>query len=214
MKKKDNKHNFDLVTPADAVDYDPLGNNQDIQSIESVYKIKNKKDKRILLKQSILFQYIFIIIISSVLGLARWSFLDKKFPLFDSSDIQKKAIKIKELSKKNIGSSIDFKLMKEVVADEIFPILDARDIESYNEGHITGAINFDSELLMDGDEEISDKLNNFIDSLSNQRIIIYCWNPECDRAEYLRAFLIDFGVLESNISIYENGWDEWHLLYK
>ena len=104
--------------------------------------------------------------------------------------------------------------MKEIVSDQIFPILDARDIESYNEGHIIGAINFDSELLMDGDQEISDKLNNFLDGLSNQRIIVYCWNPECDRAEYLRAFLIDdFGIIESNISIYENGWDEWNSLY-
>ena len=158
--------------------------------------------------------YFIIILISLILGLGRWLFLDKDFPLFNSSSIQKKAMRIKELSKKNIGSSIDFELMKEIVSDQIFPILDARDIESYNEGHIIGAINFDSELLMDGDQETSDKLNNFLDSLSNQRIIVYCWNPECDRAEYLRAFLIDdFGVIESNISIYENGWDEWNSLY-
>ena len=103
--------------------------------------------------------YFIIILISLILGLGRWLFLNKDFPLFDSSDIQKKAMRIKNLSKENIGSSIDFELMKEIVSDKIFPILDARDIESYNEGHITGAINFDSELLMDGGHSEKDCFN-------------------------------------------------------
>ncbi len=153
--------------------------------------------------------YFLIILVSLTLGLARWLFLDTEFPLFDSSDIQKKSMRIKELSKKNIGPIIDFKLMKKIVSDQAFPILDARDIDSYNEGHIMGAINFDSELLMDGDEDISNQLVNFIDTFSTNLIVVYCWNPDCDRAEYLRAFLIDFGVSENKISIYENGWDEW-----
>ena len=153
--------------------------------------------------------YFIIILVSLILGLGRWLFLDKDFPLFNSSDIQKKAMRIKELSKKNIGSSINFELMEEIVSDQIFPILDARDIESYNEGHIDNAINFDSELLMDGDEEILARLHEFTKTLSVDRIIVYCWNPDCDRAEILKAFLIDFGVSESNISIYENGWEEW-----
>jgi 3-mercaptopyruvate sulfurtransferase SseA len=153
--------------------------------------------------------YFLISLISLAFGLIRWSFLDREFPLIGWSNLQKKAMKIKELSKQNIGSSIDFSLMKKIVSDEVFPILDARDLESYNEGHIDNAINFDSELLMDGDEENLDKLHKFIQTLSTDRIIVYCWNPDCDRAEILRAFLIDFGISEFNISIYENGWDEW-----
>ena len=156
--------------------------------------------------------YFLITLLSFVLGLIRWSFLDRNFPLIGLSDIQKKTIRIKELSKKNIGDNIDFKLLKEIVFNQAFPILDARDIESYNEGHIAGAINFDSELLMDGDEIVIKNLVNFIQNLTSDRIIVYCWNVECDRAEYLRAFLIDFGISQSNISIYENGWDEWVLL--
>jgi len=153
--------------------------------------------------------YFLISLISLTFGLIRWSILDKKFPLIGLSDLQKKAMRIKELSKQNIGSTIDLKLMKKIVSDQVFPILDARDIESYNEGHIDNSINFDSELLMDGDEKKIDKLDKFIQNLSADRIIVYCWNPDCDRAEILRAFLIDFGISESNISIYENGWDEW-----
>ena len=156
--------------------------------------------------------YFLISLISLTFGLIRWSILDKEFPLIGWSNLQKKAMRIKELSKQNIGSSIDLKLMKKIVSDQVFPILDARDIESYNEGHIDNSINFDSELLMDGNERELAKLDKFIQSLSASRIIVYCWNPDCDRAEILRAFLIDFGILEFNISIYENGWDEWSLL--
>jgi len=154
--------------------------------------------------------YFIIILISLIFSLVRWSFLDIEFPLIGWSELQKKAMRIKELSEKNIGSNIDFELITKIVSDQVFPILDARDIDSYNEGHITSAINFDSELLIDGDEEVADKLSEFLDTLSSDRIIVYCWNPECDRAEYLRAFLIDLGTPETNISIYEAGWDEWN----
>ena len=153
--------------------------------------------------------YFLISLISLVFGLIRWSFLDREFPLIGLSDLQKKAMRIKELSKQNIGSSIGLELMKKIVSDQVFPVLDARDIESFNEGSINNAINFDSELLMDGDEEILARLHEFTENLSNERIIVYCWNPDCDRADILRVFLIDFGISESNISIYENGWDEW-----
>ena len=153
--------------------------------------------------------YFLITLISLAFGLARWSFLDREFPLIGWSDLQNKAMRIKELSKQNIGSSINLELMQKIVSDKVFPILDARDAESFNEGHIDNAINFDSELLMDGDEGKLDKLYKFVQNLSTDRIIVYCWNPDCDRAEILRAFLIDFGISESNISIYENGWDEW-----
>ena len=153
--------------------------------------------------------YFLISLISLVFGLIRWSFLDREFPLIGSSALQKKAMRIKELSKQNIGSSIGLELMKKIVSDQVFPVLDARDIESFNEGSINNAINFDSELLMNGDEEILARLHEFTENLSNERIIVYCWNPDCDRADILRVFLIDFGISESNISIYENGWDEW-----
>ena len=153
--------------------------------------------------------YFLIILFSLAFGLIRWSFLDREFPLIGWSDLQNKAMRIKELSKQNIGSSINLELMQKIVSDKVFPILDARDAESFNEGHINNAINFDSELLMDGDEENLARLHEFVQTLSTDRIIVYCWNPDCDRAEILRVFLIDFGISESNISIYENGWDEW-----
>jgi len=229
MAKKDNKHNFDLVTPADAVDYDPLGSKENIQPIDLSDKIKNnsvksKLEKQIVFKQSPLTQYIFIIIISAILGLARWSFLDKDFPLFGLSEAQFKSIKIKEISENQISEIIDLKLMQKIVIDNLFPVLDARDLESYNDGHIDSAYNIDSELLIEGNEEEIEKFKNIISDIINQghqTIVIYCWNPDCDRAEYLKAVLLDdsgyYGSFndkftESDILIYEKGWDEWNII--
>ena len=229
MAKKDNKHNFDLVTPADAVDYDPLGSEEDIQSIKLSNKtkkdsVKPKLNEKLFLKQPILFQYIFIIIFSVILGLARWSFLDKDLPLIGLSDTQLKAIKIKEISENQISEIIDLKLMQKIVIDNLFPVLDARDVDSYNEGHINSAYNIDSELLIEDDEEEIEKFISIISNIvseGHQTIVIYCWNPDCDRAEYLKAVLLDdsgyYGSFndkftEYDILIYEQGWDEWSLI--
>ena len=161
-------------------------------------------------------KYYIIIIISSALGFIRWAFLDKEFPLIGLSENQNRAIKIRQLSEEINSDIIDFSLMKEIVSDKVFPIIDARDIDSYNEGFIGDAINIDALLLIeDGDADETNKLYQFLNSFSSNRIILYCWNPDCDRAEFLRAFLIDSDLmLESDISIYEGGWEEWDSLYK
>ena len=158
--------------------------------------------------------YFIIILISLIFGLIRWAFLDKEFPLIGLSSLQIKSIKIKELSKQSLNSTIDFLSMQEIVANKLFPTIDARDAESYNEGYIGKAINIDSYLLIeDGDQIEADKVSLFLDTLTSEKIAIYCWNPDCDRAEFLKAFLIDSGsILESNILIYEGGWDEWQLI--
>ena len=123
-------------------------------------------------------------------------------------------MKIKELSDNLIDSNIELSSMKEIVDNKLFPIIDARDFESYDEGHINNAINIDAYLLIeDGDEEESNKLYQFLNNLSNNQIVIYCWNPDCDRAEFLKAFLIDSGF-KFNIFIYEGGWDEWSSFYR
>tara|TARA_B100000953_G_C17913746_1_gene388449 strand:+ start:148 stop:663 length:516 start_codon:yes stop_codon:yes gene_type:complete len=161
-------------------------------------------------------KYYIIIIISLALGFIRWAFLDKEFPLIGLSENQNRAIKIRQLSEEINTDIIDFSLMKKIVSDKVFSIIDARDIDSYNEGFIGDAINIDALLLIeDGDENETNKLYQFFNSFSGNRIILYCWNPDCDRAEFLRAFLIDSDLmLESNISIYEGGWEEWDSLYK
>ena len=160
--------------------------------------------------------YFIIVVLSIFFGLIRWSLLDKEFPLIGLSSLQIKAIKIKELSEQSLNSTINFSSMEEIINNKLFPAIDARDLESYNQGHIDNSINIDAYLLIeDGDQNELNKISEFLDTLSSERIVIYCWNPDCDRAEFLKAFLIDSdSILESNILIYEGGWDEWKLIQK
>ena len=156
--------------------------------------------------------HIVIIILSIIFSIIRWSLLDREFPLIGISQLQAKAIKIKEFSKEELTNSIKYTFVKEIAENNIYPIIDARDFDSYNEGHIDNAINIDAFLIIeDGDEKEIDKLNNFLNSNSSNNLIIYCWNPECDRAEYLYSYLIDLGS-KLKVSIYEDGWDDWILM--
>ena len=156
--------------------------------------------------------HIVIIILSIIFSIIRWSLLDREFPLIGISQLQAKAIKIKEFSKEELTHSIKYTFVKEIAENNIYPIIDARDFDSYNEGHIDNAINIDAFLIIeDGDEKEIDKLNNFLNSNSSNNLIIYCWNPECDRAEYLYSYLIDLGS-KLKVSIYEDGWDDWILM--
>ena len=250
MVKKDKKYNFDLVTPADAVDYDPLGSNVNIDNVTPNKNIKKTRSSTnfinkfflknliksiknirfqssffnvIFSKHSILIKYLSVIIISVVLGFARWSMLDGEFPLIGLSENQIKAIKIKEISENQISQIIDLKLMQKIVDDNLFPLLDARDLDSYNEGHIKFSYHIDSDLLIESDDEELEKFKNIMNEIINQghqTLVIYCWNPDCDRAEYLKAIILDdsdyYGSFnndfnESNILIYEQGWDEWSM---
>ena len=158
--------------------------------------------------------HIVIIILSIVFSIVRWTLMDKEFPLFGISKLQAKAIKIKELSNKELTHSIKYSFIKDIAENNIYPIIDARDFDSYNEGHIDNAINIDAFLIIDdGDEKEINKLNDFLNSNSSNNLIIYCWNPECDRAEYLHSYLIDLGS-KLKVSIYEDGWDDWVLMEK
>ena len=187
-------------------------------------------------------KYFIIIIISCALGLVRWFFLDKDLPLFTLSENQLKALELSKSVKNNNSSllekdsiqvfsydnnkikQINFDIIKQIAFENSLPIIDARDLESYNEGHIGLAYNIDSELLIEGDEQELIKFKSIVSDIINQghkNIVVYCWNPDCDRAEYLKAILLDesgyYGSFnenfnESNILIYEEGWDEWNLL--
>ena len=142
-------------------------------------------------------KYFIIITISCIIGLIRWVFLDLNFPLFTLSNNQLKSLELKEVVTDNSENKsqysfekIDFDFIKKIVSNNDFSIIDARDFESYNECHIGMAYNIDSELLMEGDEEEKEKFNTVTTDIinkGNKKIILYCWNLDCDRAEYLKA---------------------------
>ena len=107
---------------------------------------------------------------------------DEEFPLIGLSEKQIKAIKIKEISENQISQIIDLKLMQKIVDDNLFPLLDARDLDSYNEGHINFAYHIDSDLLIESDDEELKKFKNimnYIIYLGHLSFVFYCWNPDC-----------------------------------
>ena len=176
--------------------------------------------------------YNFIIIFSLILGMIRWSMLERNFPIFSKIEIE-------------FDEFIVLNDFKSIVEDESFPIIDARDYSSYKEGYIGNAINIDIDLLYDLDEEMLNNINRIIVDYGyndnyikindleetyevidlngdNQKVIVYCWNPACDRAEDLINILIDtseyFGQFgkyfsKTDFSLYKGGWDEWDSIY-
>ncbi len=176
--------------------------------------------------------YNFIVILSLILGMIRWSMLERSFPLFSKI----------ELKFNEFINLDDFKI---VVEDNSYPIIDARDYSSYQDGYIGNAINVDIDLLYELDEDMLNNIQNIINYYGymdnilkindseetyevidanddNQRVIVYCWSPTCDRAEDLISVLIDtseyFGQFgkyfsKSDFSIYKGGWDEWDSIY-
>ena len=176
-------------------------------------------------------EYIVILLVSLTLGLLRWSILDRNFPLFSKPSV-------------TIDEFISYKDFKNVVDNQIYPIIDARDFSSYDEGYIGNAYNIDIDLLYESDEGVFNNINNIINTYgyddnqlqvtedtyriididdNNQTIIVYCWSPTCDRAEELISILIDtsdyFGKFgkyftKTDFSIYKGGWDEWDSIQK
>ena len=93
--------------------------------------------------------YNFIVILSLTLGMIRWSMLERSFPLF--SKIELKFDEFINLD--------DFKI---VVEDSSYPIIDARDYSSYQDGYIGNAINVDIDLLYELDKDMLDNIQNII----------------------------------------------------
>jgi len=176
-------------------------------------------------------EYIIILLISLILGIVRWSIMDHNFPLFSKPKIV-------------FDEFILYQDFKNIVHNNSYPIIDARDFSSYDEGYIGNAYNVDIDLLYELDEEVFNNINNIISnhgysdnqfdvsedsyrvidtSNDNQTIIVYCWSPTCDRAEELISVLIDtseyFGKFgkyftKTDFSIYKGGWDEWDSIQK
>ncbi len=90
-------------------------------------------------------------------------------------------------------------LQKMTNNDTDFIIVDARDIDSYNLGHIKGAISF----------TISDVTNSEKLALlpRNKDMIFYCWSEECMLGPTILAQLAQKGF--TNMKELRIGWCEW-----
>ncbi len=79
-------------------------------------------------------------------------------------------------------------------------LLDAREPDAYEKGHIKGAKNVPATAT---DKYFAQLVQIPRDTL----VIIYCSNPECDLGRELAEFM---RVLEfKNLVLYDDGWDGW-----
>lgn len=187
--------------------------------------------------------YFNILLASILLGLFRWFLLDAPYPLISDERVEREEViyyettDIKPLrcNSENGCEVTNPKQMRDYVLSNKYLIIDARDSDSYKEGHIGNAINIDKESLYLGDDEhVIESIKSILDSHGyidnelqndvvvdinndNSPIIVYCWNPKCPLAENIIDMLIDkdyygqFGYYFSkkDFFIYKGGWDEW-----
>jgi rhodanese-related sulfurtransferase len=84
------------------------------------------------------------------------------------------------------------------------PILDARDAQSYNAGHVPGALN-----LPPGKSFLADykKLEPTLARHKESLVIVYCADRWCDRSDELQMQLIAQGY--QHVARFPGGWMEW-----
>ena len=79
-------------------------------------------------------------------------------------------------------------------------VIDARNTDEFQKGHIEGARNIP---YMEAEERFEEMIMIPRDTL----IIIYCTNPECHLGRGLAEFM---NVMEfNNLLLYDDGWDGW-----
>ena len=93
---------------------------------------------------------------------------------------------------------IDLEIAKKFFNDDML-FIDARDDNSFSDGHITGAISSKPyEYLVD---------NIFINQGFEESIVIYCDDEECGLSEELGYQLQAEGF--SKIYVFSGGWNQW-----
>jgi rhodanese-related sulfurtransferase len=96
---------------------------------------------------------------------------------------------------------ISYMQMKKIINAPNFIIIDARQSDSYNKGHIKGAINI---FALD---DVNVKVPKMFNLPPDKKIVVYCDGGACDLSDELAKELIQFGF--KNIFVYSGGWAEW-----
>ncbi len=150
----------------------------------------------------------FIILIASILlGLCRFFILDdpnfglinKKRQLKDIRSDGSNQYSVPDVFVEPILIDLDF--AKHLFDNERATFIDSRDIDDYNNGHISSAIN----IPYDYYEEYED----VIDSLDYASLyVIYCNGSECSLSLDLADYFFNDKAFE-RVLIFEGGWPEW-----
>jgi rhodanese-related sulfurtransferase len=112
-------------------------------------------------------------------------------------DVRSKQAQLTELEGLSISLSEAFQHYKRETA--IF--LDARNPNSFESGHIKGAINMPFQKIDDYFYEFAQT------TLSDTFIITYCDGINCNLSHELALFLTDMGF--TNVKVLVNGWAAW-----
>jgi rhodanese-related sulfurtransferase len=80
-------------------------------------------------------------------------------------------------------------------------MIDARDPNEYEAGHITGALNLPDHNFMESYQEIGDSLPREIP------LVVYCQGGQCDQSHSVLEQLKEFGF--EQLFLYKEGWNDW-----
>jgi rhodanese-related sulfurtransferase len=103
-------------------------------------------------------------------------------------------------------SGVKVPLVNEHLAHDYFgdsatSFLDTRQPEDYSEGHVKGSLALSPDNFIDVFPEIQPLLPQ------DNRIVLYCYGPECDMAERVAKSMIDLGY--KNLVIMTAGFRSW-----
>lgn len=105
----------------------------------------------------------------------------------------------KKADKKSINI-VNIEQVKKILNEKRALIIDARDIESYRHGHISGAINVPG-------LNVDQYFEEFVELPRDTLILLYCNNPTCHLSRLVGDFLQTLGF--TRLYHFDGGFDEW-----
>lgn len=88
---------------------------------------------------------------------------------------------------------VDRVRLTEMIQASAVTVVDARDMESFKEGHIDGAVSLAAGATLPENKEVA--------------LVFYCGGTRCPLAERAAKAAIADGY--SNVHVYSGGWSEW-----
>ena len=152
-------------------------------------------------------EIVFIIVISSIIGLIYNAFSEHSIPFIPKSNEELAVADSAIFSKQDPNQNY---LEKIVTYNQIIKLIDKPDVlfidarrpEDFQKGHIHNAINIFP--LIDDENQYYNKLNELP---RNKILIVYCDGGNCDLSEHVAKDLYSFGY--DQCFLFKGGWAEW-----
>jgi len=84
-----------------------------------------------------------------------------------------------------------------------FVLIDARNVATYQAGHIPGALQYDHFRPTGNIAQIAPAC------LAAEKIILYCHGGNCEDSIFAARLLVGYGVPAARLAIYEAGFHDW-----